>query len=218
MSKQILMVVTSHAMSEQIQTGLCLEEYAIPYLLFDEQSYRITTKSIAGGNVPLEPDSMRGTNVNDFEKALAQLKNTEALQSTDTHYDAIFLAGGHGAIFDFPRSNALQIVISAMAEEKKIIGSVCHGAAGLLTATYKNGKPIIQDKKVTAFTNEEENELNMTDKLPFLLESELNELGAQFVRADKWQSFAAVDRQFVTGQNPQSSRCVAEMFIDELDN
>lgn len=98
-----------------------------------------------------------------------------------------------------------------------MIGSVCHGPAGLTTATLKDGTPIVKGKTVTAFTDEEEEEMQLTKEVPFLLETKLRELGAEFQRAGKWEDFAVTDGTLVTGQNPQSSRSVALRMIDVLD-
>ncbi len=218
MTKRVLIVVTNHQNIGNNKTGLWLEEFAVPFNEFRDKGYDITVKSIKGGDVPLDPNSLEGVDKETYKEALAQLEGTAELTPEDaTSYDAIYLPGGHGTVFDFPKSEALKEVVSQMAQTNKVIGSVCHGPAGLTTATLKDGTPIVKGKTVTAFTDEEEEEMQLTKEVPFLLETKLRELGAEFQRAGKWEDFAVTDGTLVTGQNPQSSRSVALRMIDVLD-
>jgi putative intracellular protease/amidase len=218
MSKRILIVVTNHQNIGNNKTGLWLEEYAVPFNEFRQSGYDITVKSIQGGKIPLDPNSLEGVDREEYKEALSILEDTAKLSAEDAvSYDAIFLPGGHGTVFDFPNSEELKEVVSQMAQTNKVIGSVCHGPAGLTTATLKDGTPIVKGKVVTAFTDEEEEEMQLTKEVPFLLETKLRELGAEFQRAGKWEDFAVTDGNLVTGQNPQSSRSVAIQMIDVLN-
>ncbi|HZG70963.1 MAG TPA: type 1 glutamine amidotransferase domain-containing protein, partial [Chondromyces sp.] len=133
-------------------------------------------------------------------------------------FDAIFLPGGHGTMFDFPNNETLLYVLQQFAEEGKVIGSVCHGPAGLVNVTYKDGTPLVKGKTLTAFTDEEEIEMQLEKHMPFLLETKLREKGANFVREEKWTDFSVRDGQLVTGQNPQSSRSTALKVTEALEN
>jgi putative intracellular protease/amidase len=218
MTKRILIVVTNHQNIGTNKTGLWLEEYAVPFNEFRQSGYDITVKSIQGGKIPLDPNSLEGVDQEEYKEALSILEDTTKLSSEDAvSYDAIFLPGGHGTVFDFPKSEELKAVVSQMAQTNKVIGSVCHGPAGLTTATLKDGTPIVKGKTVTAFTDEEEEEMQLTKEVPFLLETRLRELGAEFQRAGKWEDFAVTDGNLVTGQNPQSSRSVAIRMIEVLN-
>ncbi|MDR7071356.1 type 1 glutamine amidotransferase domain-containing protein [Fictibacillus barbaricus] len=218
MTKRILIVVTNHQNIGTNKTGLWLEEYAVPFNEFRQSGYDITVKSIQGGKIPLDPNSIEGVDQEEYKEALSILEDTAKLSSEDAvSYDAIFLPGGHGTVFDFPKSEELKEVVSQMAQTNKVIGSVCHGPAGLTTATLKDGTPIVKGKTVTAFTDEEEEEMQLTKEVPFLLETKLRELGAEFQRAGKWEDFAVTDGNLVTGQNPQSSRSVAIRMIEVLN-
>jgi putative intracellular protease/amidase len=218
MTKRILIVVTNHQNIGTNKTGLWLEEYAVPFNEFRQSGYDITVKSIQGGKIPLDPNSLEGVDQEEYKEALSILEDTAKLSSEDAvSYDAIFLPGGHGTVFDFPKSEELKEVVSQMAQTNKVIGSVCHGPAGLTTATLKDGTPIVKGKTVTAFTDEEEEEMQLTKEVPFLLETKLRELGAEFQRAGKWEDFAVTDGNLVTGQNPQSSRSVAIRMIEVLN-
>ncbi|KSU84253.1 Putative intracellular protease/amidase [Fictibacillus enclensis] len=216
-SKKILFVVTSHGTIGDHKTGLWLEEFAVPYNEFKKQGYEIKVASIAGGDVPLVPNSLEG-DTGQFEEAKALLKDTPPLTRDDAHgFDAIFLPGGHGTVFDFPNSHDLQVVVCQFAEDDKVIGSVCHGPSGLVMAACANGAPIVKGKKVSAFTDSEEAEMNLTEEVPFLLETRLRELGAEFVKGENWADFAVADGKLVTGQNPQSSLSVAKKVIEVLE-
>ncbi|MBC5635235.1 type 1 glutamine amidotransferase domain-containing protein [Ornithinibacillus sp. BX22] len=217
MAKKVLMVVTNHTtITDDHKTGLWLEEFAVPYLVFKEKGYEVQVTSISGGEVALDPNSMEEKP--EWKDAEAELKNTEKLtKDYALGYDAIFLPGGHGTMFDFPDSETLLYVLQEFAEEDKIISAVCHGPAGLVNATYKDGTPIVKGKKVTAFTDEEEVEMELDVHMPFLLETKLRENGADFVASEKWTDHSIRDGKLVTGQNPQSSRSTAEKVVEALE-
>lgn len=217
MAKKVLMVVTNHTtITDDHKTGLWLEEFAVPYLVFKEKGYEVQVTSISGGEVALDPNSIEEKP--EWKDAEAELKNTEKLTKDHAHgYDAIFLPGGHGTMFDFPDSETLLYVLQEFAEEDKIISAVCHGPAGLVNATYKDGTPIVKGKKVTAFTDEEEVEMELDVHMPFLLETKLRENGADFVASEKWTDHSIRDGKLVTGQNPQSSRSTAEKVVEALE-
>ncbi|WP_339212381.1 type 1 glutamine amidotransferase domain-containing protein [Ornithinibacillus sp. FSL M8-0202] len=217
MAKKVLMVVTNHTtITDDHKTGLWLEEFAVPYLVFKEKGYEVQVTSISGGEVALDPNSIEEKP--EWKDAEAELKNTEKLTKDHAHgYDAIFLPGGHGTMFDFPNSETLLYVLQEFAEEDKIISAVCHGPAGLVNATYKDGTPIVKGKKVTAFTDEEEVEMELDVHMPFLLETKLRENGADFVASEKWTDHSIRDGKLVTGQNPQSSRSTAEKVVEALE-
>ncbi len=218
MSKKVLMVVTNHTtITDDYKTGLWLEEFAVPYLVFQEKGYDVKVTSISGGEVALDPNSIEEKP--NWKEAEAELKSTEKL--TKEHgkgYDAIFLPGGHGTMFDFPDSEALQYVLQQFAEEDKVIAAVCHGPAGLINATYEDGTPIVKGKKVTGFTDEEEREMKLDMHMPFLLESKLREKGANFIASQKWTDHSIRDGKLVTGQNPQSSESTAKKLIEALES
>ncbi|EHL77977.1 MULTISPECIES: type 1 glutamine amidotransferase domain-containing protein [Bacillus] len=218
-NKRILMVVTNHTtITDDHKTGLWLEEFAVPYLTFKEKGYDVKVTSINGGEVPLDPNSIKEKNP-DWVEAEKELKNTAKLSKEDAAgFDAVFLPGGHGTMFDFPDNETLQYVLQQFAEDGRVIGAVCHGPAGLVNVTYKDGTPLVKGKKVAAFTNEEERETQLDRHMPFLLESKLREKGANFVSGEKWSDFSVRDGNLVTGQNPQSSKSTAEKVIEAIEN
>ncbi|QDP39525.1 type 1 glutamine amidotransferase domain-containing protein [Radiobacillus deserti] len=217
MSKKVLMVVTNHTtITDDHKTGLWLEEFAVPYLVFKEKGYDVKVTSVNGGEVALDPNSIEDKP--EWKEAEAELKDTAKLSKDDAKgFDAIFLPGGHGTMFDFPDNETLQYVLQQFAEDRRVIGSVCHGPAGLVNVVYKDGTPLVKGKKVSAFTDEEEKEMQLDQHMPFLLESKLREKGADFVSGDKWTDHSVRDGNLVTGQNPQSSKSTAEKVVEALE-
>ncbi|WP_270181462.1 type 1 glutamine amidotransferase domain-containing protein [Alkalihalobacillus sp. CinArs1] len=219
MSKKVLMVVTNHTeIDAENKTGLWLEEFAVPYNIFKEKGYDIKVTSIKGGRVELDPNSIPEENPAEWEEAQEKLTNTTQLSNEDANqFDAVFLPGGHGTMFDFPDSETLLHVLQEQAENDKVIGAVCHGPAGLVNVTYKDGSPLVQGKQVTAFTDSEEEEMQLVEKMPFLLESTLRLKGADFTSKDNWADYAVRDGKLVTGQNPQSSASAANKVVEALE-
>jgi putative intracellular protease/amidase len=219
-TKRILMVVTNHTkITDDHKTGLWLEEFAVPYNVFQQKGYDVKVTSILGGEVPLDPNSISEEKNAEWAAAEKELESTNKLSKEDAQgFDAVFLPGGHGTMFDFPDNETLQYVLQQFAEARNVIGAVCHGPAGLVNVTYKDGTPLVKGKKVTAFTDDEEREMELDRHMPFLLESKLREKGAIFMSAENWADFAVRDENLVTGQNPQSSRSAAEKTIEAIQN
>ncbi len=219
MTKKVLMVVTNHTtITDDHKTGLWLEEFAVPYLVFKEKGYEVKVTSISGGEVALDPNSIDEKSP-DWAEAEEVLKDTAKLSKEDAEgFDAIFLPGGHGTMFDFPDNETLLYVLQQFAEQGNIIGSVCHGPAGLVNVTYKDGTPLVQGKRISAFTDAEEKEMQLDQHMPFLLETKLREKGAVFEAAKNWTDHSVRDGNLVTGQNPQSSKSTAEKVVDALED
>ena len=217
MPKKVLMVVTNHTtITDDHKTGLWLEEFAVPYVVFKEKGYDVKVTSIAGGEVALDPNSIEDKP--EWKEAERELKHTEKLSKEHAQgFDAVFLPGGHGTMFDFPNSETLQYVLQQFAENNKVIAAVCHGPAGLVNATYKDGTPLVKGKVITSFTDAEEREMELDRHMPFLLESKLREKGAIFQAGEKWTDHSVRDGNLVTGQNPQSSRSTAEKVVEALE-
>ncbi|MCK1993552.1 type 1 glutamine amidotransferase domain-containing protein [Peribacillus muralis] len=217
MKKQILMVVTTaDKMNEGHETGLWLSEFGEAYVEFDKMGFEITVASPLGGQAPIDERSLQDVpqEVLDTEK---HLKNTVKLDEIDaSRFDAIFLAGGHGTMFDLPDNEKLQNLIRQLYETNKVVAAVCHGPAGLVGVTLSNGTPLVAGKMVTAFTDEEEKETTLDRFMPFLLETRLRELGANFVAEVNWSNHLQVDGNLITGQNPQSTISVAQEVIKQL--
>lgn len=215
MSKHILMIVTSHdQINATRKTGLWFEEFAEPYRAFRQKGYDVTVASPKGGAAPIDPNSLPET---PDAALMAVIADTVGLQNIDlAAYDAVFLPGGHGTMFDLPDAQVGRAV-GAFADAGKIIGAVCHGPAGLVGARRADGTPVVQGYRLTSFTNEEEAAAHLVEEMPFLLQTRLTELGAEFIPAPIWNDHVVVDRKLVTGQNPQSSQSTAEAVIQLLE-
>jgi putative intracellular protease/amidase len=224
---KILIVTTSHRLLGDTgrPTGLWLEELATPYYTLADNGAELTLASIKGGAIPIDPKSREPeggvpASVERFladPKAVAVAKATPALSEINAgDYDAIFLPGGHGTMWDFPGSGALARAVGAALEAGRVVAAVCHGAAGLVSAKTDGGRPIVEGKRVSCFTDSEERVVGLTQVVPFLLETRLRALGAQIEKGPDFQPFAVRDGNLITGQNPASSERVAELVLEML--
>lgn len=220
MSKKILIVTTNFAGNETTtmnHTGVWLEEFATPYLVFKETGYDITVASPLGGLSPVDENSMSCSNPEEWDICIKILRNTTGLSEVNyKEYDVLFIPGGHGPMFDLANDVLLQEIVEYFYDKNKIISAVCHGPAGLVLAKDKNGNSILKDKKVTCFTNKEEKIVKHEEDVPFLLETRLRELGARFEDAAPWSEHVCTDGNIITGQNPQSALLLAEEVVKLL--
>ncbi|TCM11944.1 putative intracellular protease/amidase [Novosphingobium sp. PhB165] len=223
---KILIVLTSHARIGETgrSTGVWIEELTTPYYAFIDAGADVDLASTAGGEVPVDPGSMaeadRPESVARFlADALAVEKLKHSLKVADLTaepYDAVFLPGGHGTMWDLPESTALADLLTTAFAEGKVVSAVCHGPAGLVNAKDIEGKPLVAGRKVSAFTNSEEEAAGLTHAVPFLLETRIRELGALYERGPDFQPHAVRDGNLVTGQNPASSTRVAQLVLDAI--
>ncbi|MDP4084504.1 MAG: type 1 glutamine amidotransferase domain-containing protein [Bacillota bacterium] len=219
MKKHILMVVTTaDKMNEEHKTGIWLSEFGEAYVEFDKLGFDITVASPLGGKSPVDERSLQGDTPQEILDTAKYLENTLKLDeiSDASKFDAIFLPGGHGTMFDLPDNEKLHAIIRELYEANKVVAAVCHGPAGLVGVTLSNGTPLVAGKTVTAFTDEEERETTLDRFMPFLLETRLLELGANFVAKSNWSNHLQVDGHLITGQNPQSTISVAKEVIKQL--
>ena len=213
-NKKVLLVVTNHdRIDEQHVSGLWLEEFVAPYRELIKAGCEVTIVSPKGGKAPLDDHSIEGS-IDGIEE-LALLENTLALyQINPLEYDGIFLAGGHGPMFDFPASADLRIAIRKMALAGKGVASVCHGVAGLVGVLGENNRPLVEGRNLTSFTNSEEVTVGLEYVVPFMLESRLRELGGVFSAVADFAPHVVVDGNLITGQNPASSQGTAAALLE----
>lgn len=218
MPKKILMVVTNHTkIAEGKTTGVWLSEFAEAYSEFTKKGYDVTVASPLGGISTPDPGSIDDQTPQEVLDSKKYLQDTVKLDDVSSEsFDAIFLPGGHGAMFDLPDNKKLQELLREFYEAGKIVSAVCHGPAGLVGATLSNGRPLVAGKRVNAFTDTEEAQTGLEPVLPFLLESKIRDLGAIFVAAPNWSSHVEADGNLITGQNPQSTLAVARAVIEKL--
>ncbi|NQE47336.1 type 1 glutamine amidotransferase domain-containing protein [Herbaspirillum rubrisubalbicans] len=223
----ILMIVTSSSRMGDTDkpTGLWAEELAAPYYALVDAGASVVIASTAGGRAPIDPGSVKAQGQNDaiVERMLADAELQQRIAQTlplgqvkVDAFDAVFFPGGHGTMWDLPTDANVKATVEAAFGAGKYIASVCHGAAGLVSAVRADGKPMVAGKRVNSFTDAEEREVGLAEVVPFLLESRLRELGGIFEGADNWQVFAVRDGQLITGQNPQSSERVAQVLLEAL--
>ena len=220
---KILMVLTSHDQLGNTgkKTGFWLEEFAAPYYTFLDAGAHITVASPAGGQPPLDPKS----DLPDFQTELthrfkadpaaqAVLANTDMLDSVrQEDFDVLFYPGGHGPLWDLAASPVSIALIESFVRADKPIGFVCHAPGVLRHVKATNGDPIVKGRTVTGFTNGEEEAVELTDVVPFLIEDELIALGADYRKGPDWAPFVQEDGNLITGQNPASSEAVAKALI-----
>jgi len=216
--KKVLIVSTSAAKMGDHSTGAWSEEICGPYYTFQAGGCNVTVCSVAGGDIPIDAGSLNDPykTENDTKMIVegsGPLKGTKALKDMKVEdYDIVFFAGGHGTCVDFP-TDEVGAVASKAFETGKVVAAVCHGPMALVKAARANGEPLVKGKKVAVFTDVEEGQVGLTEKVPFLLEAKMKELGAEVQSADPWSDNAVRDGKLVTGQNPQSSVSVAKLAL-----
>lgn len=219
---KILLVLTSHDQlgSTGRRTGFWLEEFAAPYFVFTDAGADVTLASPKGGQPPLDPKSDLPENQTPpmarfKQNAPAQhaLANTIKLADVKSEdFDTVFYAGGHGPLWDLAESPVSIALLEYFYNSGKSIALVCH-APGVLRHVKYQGEPLVKGKRVTGFTNEEEEEVHLTSVVPFLVEDELKRLGARFEKLPNWQPFSITDDRLITGQNPASSTLAAQSLL-----
>lgn len=222
----ILLVCTSHADlgTTGNKTGFWMEELAAPYYAFKDAGYHLQIASPKGGHPPVDPGSqlkdMQGASVARFEAdkeavaALAASSPLSEIASMDA-FAGVFLVGGHGAMWDFPQNVELGELLVQAASQKKAIGAVCHGVAGLLSG---NISAQLEGKAVAGFSNQEEAAVGLTDVVPFLLETKLSNAGFKHSSGEVFSSHVVTDGLLITGQNPVSSQGTADAMIKSILN
>lgn len=219
----ILMVLTSHSALGDTgeKTGFWVEEFAAPYYVLADAGAVITIASPAGGQPPVDPKSEAADAqtpaterfYKDFE-AIDKVANTVKLSDVNaTDYDAVFYPGGHGPLWDLANDTNSILLIQDFYKNKKPIGFVCHAPAALIKVKDENGEALVKGKMVTGFSNAEEEAVQLTKVVPFLLEDELKKLGAQYSNGADWGSFTKQDGLLITGQNPASSAAAAKLLV-----
>lgn len=225
-AKKILMVLTSHADLGDTgeQTGFWVEEFAAPYYAFKEAGAEVVLASPAGGQPPIDPKS----ELDDFQTPATikynqdteiqhQMANTLVLAEVNSaDFDAVFYPGGHGPLWDLTDNvDSIKLLEQFLASNKPV-AAVCHASAALLNVKDSQGEFVVSAKAVTGFTNSEEEAVQLTNVVPFLLEDELIKRGADYQKIDDWQAFAVQDGLVITGQNPASSELAAQKLLKTL--
>lgn len=224
--KKVLFVLTSHNKlgNTEEKTGFWIEEFVAPYYELADNNVEITIASPLGGQPPIDPKSADPSaatkDTKRFEedsKLKEKLANTVKLADVNqANYDAIFYPGGHGPLWDLVSDKNSIAIIESFYTHKKPIAFVCHAPA-VLKNVKVNGEYLVKGKKVTGFTNKEEEAVGLTKIVPFLLEDALKANGAAFSNGDNWAPYAVEDGLLITGQNPASSKLVAQKLLEQLN-
>ncbi|HLO80715.1 MAG TPA: type 1 glutamine amidotransferase domain-containing protein [Chitinophagaceae bacterium] len=223
---KILMVLTSHSDLGHTgeKTGFWIEEFAAPYYVLADAGAIITIASPAGGQPPVDPKSeapdAQTTATKRFyadTNAIDQVAHTVKLSDVNKDdFDAVFYPGGHGPLWDLANDANSIALIEGFYNTQKPVAFVCHAPAALINVKAENGQPLVKGKKVTGFSDTEEEAVGLTKVVPFLLEDELKKLGAHYSKGADWSSYTQQDGLLITGQNPASSEAAAELLLSTL--
>ncbi len=224
--KKILMVLTSHDQLGDTgsKTGFWLEEYAAPYYAFKEAGAVITVASPLGGQPPLDPKSDDEASQTDATRrfkadtaAQAVLASTVPLKDVKAaDFDAVFYPGGHGPLWDLAEDADSIALVETMLKAGKPVAAVCHAPAVLRHPKGADGQSVVKGKKVTGFTNSEEEAVGLTSIVPFLVENMLTQNGGMYSKVADWQPYVLTDGLLITGQNPASSEPAAHALLAAL--
>jgi len=224
--KKILFVLTSHDELGNTgeKTGFWIEEFAAPYYLLKDKGVEITLVSPKGGQPPIDPKSelpdfqtpatVRFNGDKETQEVLSKTLRLASVNQAD--YDAVFYPGGHGPLWDLVEDEYSTSLIESFIKNNKPVAAVCHAPAVFKNTKNADGTPLVNGKKVTGFSNTEEEAVQLTDVVPFLVENMLNENGGIFSKGEDWNPYAVEDGLLITGQNPASSELVAELLLKQL--
>ena len=223
---KVLTVLTSHSALGNTgeKTGFWIEEFAAPYYVLADAGAIITVASPEGGQPPVDPKSEAPdaqtaatkrfyADLDAIDKVAYTIKLSEVNKDD---YDAVFYPGGHGPLWDLANDTNSIALIEGFYNTQKPIAFVCHAPAALIKVKAENGQPLVKGKKMTGFSDTEEEAVGLTKVVPFLLEDELKKLGAHYSKGADWGSYTEQDGLLITGQNPASSEAVAKLLLQTL--
>ncbi|MDO5105177.1 type 1 glutamine amidotransferase domain-containing protein [Capnocytophaga sp.] len=223
---KILIIVTGITHYENgTPTGLWLSELTHLYDEAKKEGWEITIASPQGGNTPIDPESLKPMLLDKISKKyyedeafMKELEQTKSLSEVaDETFDLVYLAGGHGTMYDFPNDETMQQIVAAHYQKGKKIGAICHGVGGLLNVRLSDGNYLIKDKKMTGFSWFEESLASRKKAVPFNLEKELKNRKPNYRKAFiPMTSKVVVDGNLITGQNPFSSKKMAKVVVEEM--
>lgn len=223
---KVLFVVTSHDKLGDTgeKTGLWIEEFATPYYALIDQGVQVVIASPKGGQPPIDPKStLPDYQTESTKRYYSDLNTQEVFSKTlklskvnSKDFDAVFYPGGHGPLWDLTTNKKSIQLIEDFYKSNKPVAFVCHAPAVLKHVKNSKGEPLVKGKKVTGFTNGEEEAVGLTQVVPFLVEDMLTERGGIYKKGKDWSSFAVQDGLLITGQNPQSAELVADYLIQTL--
>ena len=225
-NQHVLMVLTSHSELGNTgeKTGFWVEEFAAPYYALTDAGIQVSLASPAGGQPPIDPKS----ELDDFQTEATKrydddsevkdlMANTAVLAELNvSDYDAVFYPGGHGPLWDLTDNRDSITLIESFLAANKPVAAVCHATAAFLNVKDATGQYVVKGKGITGFSNSEEDAVQLTEVVPFLLEDELIKRGGDYQKVADWNAFAIQDGLLISGQNPQSSELVAQKLLAHL--
>ena len=225
-NQHVLMVLTSHRELGNTgeKTGFWVEEFAAPYYALTDAGIQVSLASPVGGQPPIDPKS----ELDDFQTEATKrydddsevkdlMANTAVLAELNvSDYDAVFYPGGHGPLWDLTDNRDSITLIESFLEANKPVAAVCHATAAFLNVKDATGQYVVKGKGITGFSNSEEDAVQLTEVVPFLLEDELIKRGGDYQKVADWNAFAIQDGLLISGQNPQSSELVAQKLLAHL--
>lgn len=219
---RLLIVTTSHCQLGETgrKTGVWLEEFVGVYLRCLDRGIAVVVASPRGGEVPVEPRSLRVSALSpEARHFIARhdpvLDRSAVLRSIRHHdFDAVFYPGGAGSMWDLAEDLSNARILGGFFDCGKVVGAVCHGVSALLKARRRDGNTVLRDRRITGFSDQEESCDGTCGVVPFSLERRLREAGGNYSHRDPWTSHVVVDRNLVTGQNPQSTEAVADAMLE----
>ncbi|RBW63187.1 type 1 glutamine amidotransferase domain-containing protein [Tenacibaculum sp. E3R01] len=224
--KKVLFVLTSHDElgTTGEKTGFWIEEFAAPYYFFKDNNVEVILASPKGGQPPIDPkselpDFQTASTIRFYkdEETKEIVSKTIKLNTVDqADYDAVFYPGGHGPLWDLAEDKDSILLIESFIKNNKPVSAVCHAPAIFKHTKNEEGTLLVKGKKVTGFSNTEEEAVQLTDVVPFLVENMLKGNGAIFSKGDDWVPYVLEDELLITGQNPASSELVAEILLKKL--
>lgn len=227
-TKKILVIVTNvdEYRKSGMRTGLWLGELTHFWDVVEPSGFSMDIASPSGGKVPIDPESLSHEVLAELNtgkryenrRFMDLLEDTKRISEVNVEdYDAIYLTGGHGVMFDFPQSQDLESLMAQFYETGRVVSTVCHGATGLLNVTLSDGEPLVKGRSVTGFSWPEEELANRAQAVPYNLQEELKKLGANYSTADEpFETYVVEEGRLITGQNPGSARAVAEAVVRRL--
>lgn len=223
---KVLIVLTSHSdLGDTGQkTGFWIEEFAAPYYVMADAGVDLTIASPLGGQPPIDPKSDAPENQteatkrfhSDEELKTKLSKSVKLSEINEADYNAVFYPGGHGPLWDLANDKNSISLIEAFYNNNKPVALVCHAPGALIHVKSENGEPLVKGKQVTGFSNTEEEAVQLTEVVPFLLEDEMKKLGATYSKGADWGSYVKKDGLLITGQNPGSSEETAKLLLETL--
>lgn len=223
---KVLIVLTSHGDLGNTgeKTGFWVEEFATPYYVMADAGVELTIASPKGGQPPIDPkseaeDAQTAATKRFYADTALKTKLSHSVKLSEVNqadYDAVFYPGGHGPLWDLANDETSIALIEDFYKHEKPVAFVCHAPAALVKVKAPNGEPLVKGKEVTGFSNSEEEAVQLTDVVPFLLEDEMKKLGGKYSKGADWGSYVKKDGLLITGQNPGSSEEAAKLLLETL--